>query len=106
MESYEGSDGADARTLDDPHRLPEAGITTGLYPDAEANKFCCPSPDPRPDDNPDPSPEPKPDVRLEVRPDSEGSEPNPEPMPEVRPESPKPPYPDGGGLSEYEREDP
>jgi hypothetical protein len=98
MDSYDGSDGADARTLDEPHRLPEAGITTGLYPDAEANKFCCPSPD---EENPDPSPEPKPEVRLDVSPDRDGSDPNPEPMPEVRPESPKPPEnPDGGGLSE------
>lgn len=91
--------------MEEPHRLPDdrpldAGITTGLYPDAAAKRFCCPSPEPKPEDRPDPSPDPKPEVRLEVSPDSDGSEPKPEPIPDPRPDRPKLPNPDGGGLRE------
>lgn len=96
-----------------PHRLPdwspeppdtEEGMTTGLYPEAEANRFCCPSPDPRLDVRPDPKPEPKPEVRPEVRPDvrpeSEERDPKPDPEPDERPERPNPGKLDGGGRSE------
>ena len=61
---------------DEPWEEYPDGMTTGLYPEAEANKFCPPRDDPKED----PRDEPREDVRDEVRPDPR------EPKPEVRPD--------------------